>query len=106
MRTMSRTHHATRTWRLSCGCLRDYPGMPLGKVHSVLCVACRLAVITLYAYPDQRCGLTTTAPRQDGGLSHVSCTHDEGHEGSHYDRYVEIRFEARGKLRAAREGQT
>ena len=107
---MSRTHHATRTWRLSCGCLRDYPGMPLGRTHQVLCVACRKPVKTLYPYEEDRCGYTTTARTREGKVIHVSCTEDTGNEqcgvGVHYDRNVELRFEAHKKLRARRDGST
>ncbi len=107
----SRTHHATRTWRLSCGCLRDYPGMPIGRVHTLLCVACRKAVTTLYPYDERRCGFTTTADRpEDGKIVHVSCTNPEGNatcgEGVHYDKNVKLEFKAHGKLRASRDGHT
>ena len=106
----ARTHHATRTWRLSCGCLRDYPGMPMGKIHHVLCVACGIAVTTLYCYEETRCGYTTTTTRaEDGKLIHVSCTNASGNkkckEGVHYDKFVQTRFTGRGKLRTSREGQ-
>lgn len=98
-------------WRLSCGCLRDYPGMPLGRTHQVLCVACRTAVKTLYPYGEKRCGYTTSARRaEDGKIIHVSCTNETGNEqcgrGVHYDRNVQLRFEARGTLRATRTGHT
>lgn len=108
---MARTHHATRTWRLSCGCLRDYPGMPLGKIHQVLCVACCVAATTLYPYEERRCGCTTTARRtEDDVLIHVSCTNPEGNKdcerGVHFDRYVQLGFKSQGKLRASRSGET
>jgi hypothetical protein len=98
-------------WRLSCGCLRDYPGMPIGRVHHVLCVACRIGVTTLYAYDERRCGHTSSTSRaEDGKLMHVSCTSPEGNEdckrGVHYDRYVQMRFEEQGRLRASQDGQT
>jgi hypothetical protein len=85
--------------------------MPLGKVHQVLCVACRTAVTTLYAYEERRCGYTTTAGRpEDGKLIHVSCTNTEGSKdcgkGLHFDRYVQLRFTQRGKLKATRTGST
>jgi hypothetical protein len=79
--------------------------MPLGKTHSVLCVSCRLPVVTLYAYPEKRCGYTTTHPGTDQ-LIHVSCTQDEGHAGKHYDKFVCVRFAARAKLSAGAQGQT
>ena len=98
-------------WRLSCGCLREYPGMPLGRTHHVLCVACRTSVKTLYPYEERRCGFTMTARRaEDNKVIHVSCTQDEGNEhckaGVHYDRNVQMKFEARRRLRASRDGWT
>ena len=85
--------------------------MPLGRTHHVLCVACRKAVKTLYPYEEDRCGYTTTARRaEDGKVIHVSCTNDAGNEqcggGVHYDRNVELQFEAHKKLRARRDGST
>jgi hypothetical protein len=108
---MSRTHHATRTWRLSCGCLRDYPGMPLGKTHHVLCVACRTPVTTLYPYEENRCAFTTTARRaEDDKLMHVSCTEAPGNDrceaGVHYDRNVQMKFRNHARLKATRDGHT
>lgn len=107
----SRTHHATRTWRLSCGCLRDFPGMSLGKTHWVLCVTCSQAVTTMYVYPEHCCGFSASVRRpEDQKLVQVSCTQDEGNEscagGVHYDAFVQMRFEAHGKLRSSIEGHT
>ncbi len=108
---MTRTHHAVRTWRLSCGCLRDYPGMSLGQAHPVLCATCGTSVTTLYVYPEHCCGYTTTAQRPDAPrISHVCCTNSETSKdcarGVHYDRYVQIQFRAPAKLRSSDEGQT
>jgi hypothetical protein len=106
---MPRTHHAVRTWRLSCGCLRDYPGMPLGRAHRVLCVTCRIAVITLHAYPEPRCGAKATVAVPAGRVR-VSCTQPPGSAdcdaGVHHDKMTGTWFEASGALRAGRQGQT
>lgn len=85
--------------------------MPLGKVHQVLCVACRMSVTTLYAYDERRCGFTMAATRaEDGKLIHVSCTNDEGNDhcaaGVHYDRYVCLRFDEHGRLKTSNDGAT
>ncbi len=85
--------------------------MPIGRTHHLLCVACRKAVTTLYPYEENRCGFTTTANRpEDNKIVHVSCTEDEGNakclEGVHYDRNVDLKFKAHGKLRATRDGHT
>lgn len=85
--------------------------MPIGKVHHVLCVACRIPVTTLYSYEEKRCGYTTTTRRaEDDKLIHVSCTQPDGHKdcakGLHFDRYVQLRFGGRGSLRASRTGET
>ncbi len=90
--------------------------MPLGRVHHVLCVACRTSVTTLYAYEPQPgspayCGYTTTVRRpEDDKLLHVSCTEGTGNErcetGVHFDKYVQVKFEGRGKLGASRHGHT
>lgn len=84
--------------------------MTLHKTHSVLCVPCNAGVTTEYAYPERRCGYTSFVRRPgERKLIHVSCTNDEGNKdcarGVHYDRYVQLRFEAPGKLRAGQEGQ-
>lgn len=85
--------------------------MPIGRVHQVLCVSCRVAVSTLYAYEERRCGYTTTEQRaEDGKLIHVSCTSEEGNSdcgrGVHFDRYVQMKFTGQAILRASRTGQT
>jgi hypothetical protein len=85
--------------------------MPLGKTHHVLCVACRTAVTTLYPYEERRCGFTTTTRRaEDDKIIHVSCTEDEGNDrctgGVHYDRNVQLKFKAHGRIRATRDGHT
>lgn len=84
--------------------------MPLGKTHAVLCVACRMAVSTEYAYPERRCGHTLSVRRaEDDKVIHVSCTNDDGNadcgRGVHYDRYVQLRFGARDALRSGKDGQ-
>lgn len=91
--------------------MRDYPGMPLGKIHQVLCVACGLAVTTEYAYDERRCGYTTTTLRPDGGKRvHVSCTNPEGNNecggGVHFDRYIQLSFRYIGGLRRGITGDT
>lgn len=107
---MPRTHHATRTWRLSCGCLRDYPGMPTRRTHHVLCMACQVAATTLYAYPERRCGITAVIMRAGTGTRvRVSCTEPPGNTdcglGVHFDKHMLIRFEAASTLRASQQGQ-
>jgi hypothetical protein len=105
----SRTHHATRTWRLNCGCLRDYPGMPLNRTCAVLCVACRKSVVTEYAYPERACGHQASV-REGSGTVHLCCTVEPGNEnceaGVHYDGKMSREFRVPGKLRASEEGQT
>jgi hypothetical protein len=84
--------------------------MPIGKVHAVLCVPCNLAVTTEYAYPERRCGYTTTARSGEGKLIHVSCTNTSGNEscgrGVHYDSFVFMHFETRGRLWSQQQGET
>lgn len=83
--------------------------MPSGRVHHVLCVACRAPATTLYAYPEPRCGIAAVVIR-DGARIAVSCTEAPGNRdcglGVHYDGHVLLRFESAGTLRAARQGQT
>jgi hypothetical protein len=104
---MPKTHHAARTFRLSCGCLRDYPGMAVGKRHEVLCPACSIAAYTLYAYPEKRCGATKAADVADG-IRRVSCTNEPGTkqcgQGVHYDEFEHIKFSLPPKLRRGAEG--
>lgn len=53
---MALTHHPVRLFRLSCGCLREYPMMPEGTRHEVLCPRCRRPAFTVLAYPEKCCG--------------------------------------------------
>ena len=98
-------------WRLSCGCLRAYPGMPTTRAHCLLCVACRTSVVTLYAYPDRRCGVRGVSA-QNAVRVQVSCTNLPGNTdcegGVHYDQCALAKFEAAGAgaLRAGSLGQT
>jgi len=105
-----KTHHATRTFRLSCGCLRDYPGMATGKVHEVLCPACHVAARTLYVYPEKRCGIVAIVELPDKSVMRVSCTREEGnkncHLGVHHDEFVKTSFTLPAKLRKGGWGQT
>ena len=83
--------------------------MTLGKTHRLLCVACRLAVLTEYPYPERICGYQTTLV-EESGVIHVCCTQDEGNEscgrGVHYDRYVQRQFKTRGRLKSTDDGKT
>lgn len=82
--------------------------MPLNKVHKVLCPVCNEPVTTLYAYEERRCGFTRLVSDENSQV-HVSCTRDPGNKdcarGVHFDKFVQVRFTGRGKLRASREGQ-
>jgi len=102
-----RTHHATRTFRLSCGCIRDYSGMTAGKSQEVLCVACRKPAKTLYAYPENTCAVEGWA--SSPGM-HVFCTKSPGTkscaDGFHYDEITVMSFEEPGKVRAGHHGNT
>lgn len=85
--------------------------MPLGKVHSILCTTCRIPVTTMYAYDERRCGYTTRTRRpEDQKLMHVSCTQAEGNKdcasGVHFDKFIQLRFKAAGRLQAGSEGST
>ena len=100
---MPLTHHPVRLFRLSCGCLREYPMMPAGTVHAVLCARCRKAVITVWIYPDKCCG----ARGVTGGVM-VSCTLDAGHgDGLHFDVQAGGTFTTEpARLTRSSEGKT
>lgn len=107
---MPKTHHATRKFRLGCGCLRDYPGMAVGKRHDVLCASCGAITTTLYAYPERACGADGTVTAPAGGLIRVSCTRDHGNKdcktGVHYDEFNKANFAGPGPLRQGEWGNT
>lgn len=70
---MRLTYHPVRLFRLSCGCLREYPMMAAGPEHTVLCVTCRRAAVTTTVYPEKCCGKTSWATI-GGRRLRVSCT--------------------------------
>ena len=92
---MPKTHHARRKFRLSCGCLREFPGMAAGKEHEVLCIPCHQPVRTLYAYPERACGQEARITVGNRMLQ-VSCTNKTGNSqcgtGVHYDEYSKAGF--------------
>jgi hypothetical protein len=101
---MPLTHHPVRLFRLSCGCLCEYPMMPAGLVHEVLCARCRTAVFTVWIYPDKRCG----ARGATAGVT-MSCTRDAGHDDElpHFDVQAGGTFTTRTpRLAQSREGRT
>ena len=108
MTGMTLTHHPVRLFRLSCGCLREYPMMPAGTVHEVLCVICRAPSFTVTAYPEKTCGtlgwaLVATV------RTRVSCTRLPGAcaGGMHRDDTVTAVFAAGGpRLGHRAEGKT
>jgi len=105
---MPLTHHPVRLFRLSCGCLREYPMMPVGTEHPVLCITCRLAVVTTLAYPERCCSARGWAA-VEGTRIQVSCTQVVGTciTGLHIDSVVRVEFSARDyRLTARREGKT
>lgn len=106
---MPKTHHATRRFRLSCGCLRDYPGMAAGKRHDVLCTACGKAVTALFAYPERCCG-TESAVAGEDQLIHLSCTNAPGNSscgtGVHYDEFHKASFRNSTLVRRGAWGNT
>lgn len=82
--------------------------MPAGSEHAVLCVTCRLAAVTVMAYPEKSCGalgwaLVATV------RTRVSCTRTPGAcaGGMHRDDTVTVVFSARGPRLGQRvEGKT
>jgi len=101
---MPLTHHPVRLFRLSCGCLREYPMMPAGAVHEVLCARCRRAVMTVLIYPEKRCGARGSC---DGfplscTLAPADCTGPW-----HFDATAGTQFAAGPpRLTRSREGKT
>ena len=96
-----------RLFRLSCGCLREYPMMPARTVHTVLCPRCRAAADTTCVYPEKACG--TTGWAWSGGLRiPVSCTLARWScAGWHIDTIAGVEFFADGaRLARSREGKT
>jgi hypothetical protein len=101
---MTLTHHPVRLFRLSCGCLREYPMMPAGAVHEVLCARCRTAVFTVWVYPDKACGA-----RGATGGTMMSCTRIAGHDDGlpHFDVQAGGTFTTEApKLARSSEGKT
>jgi hypothetical protein len=82
MSCMTLTHHPVRLFRLSCGCLREYPMMPAGLIHEVLCVTCRMPSFTVTAYPEKACAVLGWAAASGSGYRmRVSCTRPPGCAG-------------------------
>jgi hypothetical protein len=105
---MPLTHHPVRLFRLSCGCLREYPVMPSGTAHIVLCITCRVAARTLLAYPERCCGVTGWADVREIRVR-VSCTRGTGEcaAGLHLDEIAGAEFPAgTPRLARSREGKT
>lgn len=106
---MSRTHHATCAFRLSCGCIAEYNSFPEAQHPVVLCGNCGDSVTIEFRYPDEgsACHATCRADRPEGGNVKVRCTKKKDHGGSrHYDASVKLKFTVPGKLRSGREGNT
>jgi hypothetical protein len=101
---MPLTHHPVRLFRLSCGCLREYPVMPAGLQHTVLCITCRREAVTVFAYPEKACG----ARGSYAGFP-LSCTRGTGQcaAGLHWDEIAGTEFAAGSpRLARSREGRT
>ncbi len=88
---MPLTHHPVRLFRLSCGCLRAYPMMPVGPRHEVLCVSCRVLALTVLVYPERTCGVLGWAV-VDGERIRVACTVPRAgkHMAPPYPHYDEL----------------
>jgi hypothetical protein len=102
--TMPLTHHPVRLFRLSCGCLREYPMMPVSIQHVVLCATCRVAALTVFAYPDKCCGARGLHARFA-----LSCTLEAAEcDGTwHFDAVAGTPFTTRlPRLTQRREGKT
>lgn len=102
---MSLTHHPVRLFRLSCGCLRAYPMMPPGISHAVLCIRCRVAAVTVTAYPERCCAALGWAVI-DGHRTRVGCT-NRPCDGTHFDALSGTPFTVTiTRLTRTREGKT
>jgi hypothetical protein len=100
--------HPVRLFRLSCGCLREYPMMPSGLEHTVLCVTCRASSVTVAVYPEKACGRLGWAWTDGGIRVRASCTLPAGCRGPvHADRLANVEFAAGGpRLWRSNEGRT
>src|SRR6202000_2131172 len=87
LKTISRTHHATCAFRLSCGCIAEYNSFPEARQPTVLCGNCGESATIDYRYPDdsESCGVTTRTDRPDGGNVRVRCSKKPSHRGDHFD---------------------
>lgn len=68
--------------------------MPVGTRHTVLCVTCRAAAVTLHAYPDRCCGARGWVTVQ--ARVQAFCTLETGlcAAGPHFDSYLGAEFTA------------
>jgi hypothetical protein len=104
---MSRTHHATCAFRLSCGCIAEYNSFPEAKRPTVLCGNCGESATIDFRYPDDNvsCHVTCRADMPRGiGNVRVRCSKDKDHDARHYDLSVHLEFDVPGRLRAGRQG--
>lgn len=100
--------HPVRLFRLSCGCLREYPMMPAGLVHTVLCSSCRMPAETVVVYPEKACGRLGWAWTDAGTRIRASCTLLPQCRGPvHVDQLANAEFAAGGpRLWRSNEGRT
>jgi len=105
---MSRTHHATCAFRLSCGCIAEYNSFPEAKHPTVLCGNCGESATIDYRYPDANdaCHVTCRADKPEGGNIRVRCSKPVAHHGKHYDESVGLKFTVPKRLRTGRQGNT
>jgi hypothetical protein len=105
--TMTLTQHPVRLFRLSCGCLRGYPIMTACAGHPVLCITCRVPVLTVDAYPARCCGVTGWADISGTRLK-VACTLPRRTcNGCHFDAIAGTGFTLEPpRLERSREGKT
>lgn len=105
---MSRTHHATCAFRLSCGCIAEYNSFPEAKRPTVLCGNCGESATIDYRYPDDSdsCHMTCRADRPEGGNVRVRCTKAPSHGGRHYDESADLKFTTPKRLKAMKQGNT
>jgi hypothetical protein len=105
---MALTYHSVRLFRLSCGCLRAFSLMPAGAAHTVLCITCRAAAVTVRVYPQRSCAVQAWAVVA-GRRTRVSCTRPAGActAGEHFDGGLMTGFTTRvTPLAQGREGKT
>lgn len=109
---MSRTHHASQWYRLSCACIASFTSVhQTGEVPkaAVLCANCGKSAYIMKRYPPEACGVMCRGDKPEGGVVRCRCSlgiNHGGYDDLHYDETVDLTFKMPPKLHRGKFGNT